>query len=1098
MSCSNRCKRHNDVTGTRLNTHPTGFKFSRTVYTAGLGHSWFADCWSPTRTVILKLTALSVAVAISTVSVAHEVQKENRQEDDYRGISDSGSFKVTEQHPESARASVAQGGRWSAVDEWPVLAVHANLLPNGKVLAWDATPDDFDEDPHTASTTTTRVTVWDPVMGTHTHANNDTDTDLFCAGSAHLWDGRVLFAGGDGEPSGRNGPLTNTNVYDPTTNSWSRLPNMHAARWYSSVIPLENGEMLTLGGSYAPTPLAEVFQLDQQWRALNLLPPYSLSGDYQWFQSATDGDVLYFGPHDLLSTIDTSNNGHWEVESVRDGNGYRGYGSYAMYQPDRILVAGGGDSWRSSVVVNAESKRATETSDMHFGRRQHNLTILADGSVLATGGNFSGSELVDKYTGVLEPEIWNPESGRWQLMNPMAIDRQYHSIALLLPDGRVLSAGGGYCGVCSFLGYHEQNAEVFSPPYLFDSNGELATRPRIVSSPQKVNYDERFEVRVDSDAAIEKAHLIKLGSVTHSQNQDQRLVPLAIQQNGNRLSLLSPAGRTVAPPGHYMLFIIRGGVPSISTMVQVGQPRLASNQAVKHAIERNQRQWFEVLASGESAYLSVVLSELQSNVDLLVAADQIPERTSSDDVMQCAPRSAGTDDELCNVSLSNAGRWYVGVEGGGNSSYTLAVRLSDQPVASAGELSGNALPRQIPSQRQQLLPSQLDNPSIPPRVWSRVYSSTDAELFWESSRDNGFVSGYEVFRNGVLFRRLDARSLYLSDLQPGVSYNYEIRAVDNEDKRSGFTAPHAVNTASLQPAPDTVLAPAAALPSGDQVPQVPVVTIPDSTVASVVIEQPTDVTPPGVPDGLRSLVYSATAAEVFWNASTGDRLVVGYEVYRDGQPLGRIDGRSLYQTDLQAGQRYVYRIRAIDDQGNVSAFSESLTVAVSAISNDDVSPQSVSQPQNATSPDPVLSDPIAANDTNGQNTGAVAPSAQQPEEPQDEILLRLINARTNQIVAGYEDIDDGDEISLQQAGENQLNIEAFVTTQVGNISRVQFDFNGRARFRNESFFPYALFGDHSGDFIGVPLGIGSQSLDVTVYVGNRAALRRSVEFNIVQ
>ncbi len=110
----------------------------------------------------------------------------------------------------------------------------------------------------------------------------------------------------------------------------------------------------------------------------------------------------------------------------------------------------------------------------------------------------------------------------------------------------------------------------------------------------------------------------------------------------------------------------------------------------------------------------------------------------------------------------------------------------------------------------------------------------------------------------------------------------------------------------------------------------------------------------------------------------------------------------------------------------------------------------------------------------------------------------MVNARTNQIVSRYDDIDSGDEISLQRAGESQLNIEAFVTASVGDISRVQFDFNGHVRFRNESFFPYALFGDHGGDFIGVPLSPGQQSLDVTVYVGDRPALRRSVNFSIVQ
>ena len=162
--------------------------------------------------------------------------------------------------------------------DWPLVAVHAALLPNGKVLAWDATPDDSDDDPHTTDNYTTRVTLWDPIANSHVPTNNDTDTDLFCAGSAHLWDGRILFAGGDGGKAGANGPLANSNIYNPVSNTWHRTENMHAPRWYSSVAALSNGEMLTLGGTYEPSPLGEVFQFDQTWRPLSGTFTQPLSG----------------------------------------------------------------------------------------------------------------------------------------------------------------------------------------------------------------------------------------------------------------------------------------------------------------------------------------------------------------------------------------------------------------------------------------------------------------------------------------------------------------------------------------------------------------------------------------------------------------------------------------------------------------------------------------------------------------------------------------------------------------------------------------------------------------------------------------------------
>ena len=140
------------------------------------------------------------------------------------------------------------------------------------MLAWDATPDDFDDDPHTTENYTTRVTLWDPQTDKHVSTNNDTNADLFCAGSAHLWDGRILFAGGDSGVNGENGPLSNTSIYDYMTNSWRQVTDMATPRWYSSVAALPSGEMLTYGGTYEPSPIAEVFQFDETWRSLDITP----------------------------------------------------------------------------------------------------------------------------------------------------------------------------------------------------------------------------------------------------------------------------------------------------------------------------------------------------------------------------------------------------------------------------------------------------------------------------------------------------------------------------------------------------------------------------------------------------------------------------------------------------------------------------------------------------------------------------------------------------------------------------------------------------------------------------------------------------------
>src|SRR5699024_11108529 len=106
--------------------------------------------------------------------------------------------------------------------------------------------------------------------------------------------------------------------------------------------------------------------------------------------------------------------GAWQSQGTRDAIN-RSYGSHALYDIGKILVTGGGSSSRDSRVidVNGATPTVTQTQSMAFGRRQHNLTVLADGSVLATGGNSSGASLVDLNAGVYNAERWNPATGQW-------------------------------------------------------------------------------------------------------------------------------------------------------------------------------------------------------------------------------------------------------------------------------------------------------------------------------------------------------------------------------------------------------------------------------------------------------------------------------------------------------------------------------------------------------------------------------------------------------------------------------------------------------------------------------------------------------------
>lgn len=182
--------------------------------------------------------------------------------------------------------------------------------------------------------------------------------------------------------------------------------------------------------------------------------------------------------------------------------------------------------------------------NMHRARRNHNLVILPDGKVLAVGGNTH-----DYFTGpVFEAEIFDPASGTWSLQPPSdpGEPRGYHSTALLLRDGRVVSAGGD----------GRATAQIFKPPYITSG----APRPSITGAPLFMQYAQPYTVSFDPNGAqnVNRTCLIKLGATTHGFDQDQRYIPLNVvtETAPGTLEIQAPPNANIAPPGFYMLFIL--------------------------------------------------------------------------------------------------------------------------------------------------------------------------------------------------------------------------------------------------------------------------------------------------------------------------------------------------------------------------------------------------------------------------------------------------------------------------------------------------------------------------------------------------------------
>jgi hypothetical protein len=476
-----------------------------------------------------------------------------------------------------ARAQAAgpppsEAGAWSPVYAWPKVAIHLHLLPNGKVLTWsdDDVPGLKDRNPGFAKAYVVDVPAGQRPGAVVEVFNNE--TNLFCSGHTFLPDGRLFVTGGHAGQDYFG--VADVNIFDPFSQSWQTLGGfpMSYARWYGSALPLANGEVLllggTIGGNSDPNPLPQVWQAGGGFRDLTTaqlrLKPYPK------IYLAPDGRVFHVGPEQATRYLSTSGTGQW-AGGPRRRFGTRSYGASALYDAGKLLVLGGAannstapTNTAETIDLGASSPAWAYTGAMQHARRHANATVLPDGKVLVTGGS-SSAAFNDAAGAVLAAELWDPATGRWATMASMAVLRIYHSTALLLPDGRVLSAGGGRPKAKNG-GVHNENAEIYSPPYLFKG-----PRPTIASAPATVGYGGTFSVETPDAAGIAKVRLLRLASTTHTFDMNQRVSPLSFTAAGGALSVTVPSNRNLLPPGHYMLFIVNGeGVPSVAKILRVG------------------------------------------------------------------------------------------------------------------------------------------------------------------------------------------------------------------------------------------------------------------------------------------------------------------------------------------------------------------------------------------------------------------------------------------------------------------------------------------------------------------------------------------------
>jgi hypothetical protein len=459
--------------------------------------------------------------------------------------------------------TAATTGVWRLLDfDSQVLAIHAALLRTGDVLLFAGSSNNPDN--LTAGLFRTRV--WH--YPSASFAAPDTPIDLFCCGQGFLADGRLLAAGGTEQYDPFHG-LRDALVFDPGAGTWAPAADMAGGRWYPALLALPDGRMLAISGLGEDGNLnlvPEVYADGGGWAGLASPGPWPL---YAHLFVLAGQRVFYSGGQY------GGNNGTrpsiWELGTaattpvpglpVPDMRNQSASVLLPPAQSQRVLIMGGGGSDMHNqapaiadtaiVDLSAAAPAYAAAAPLHTARMHLSAVLLPDRTVLVSGGAAMEETAA---MAALDAEIYDPAAGTWTVAATARVPRLYHSIALLMPDGKVVTAGSNPQRT-----QEELRIEVFWPPYLF-----RGPRPTCTPDVAEAGYGDTITARCPDAARLGQVSLVRPGATTHSADNEQRLVDLPFRQTAQEtVELDLPADQSLAPPGWYMLFAVdTAGVPS--------------------------------------------------------------------------------------------------------------------------------------------------------------------------------------------------------------------------------------------------------------------------------------------------------------------------------------------------------------------------------------------------------------------------------------------------------------------------------------------------------------------------------------------------------
>ena len=473
-------------------------------------------------------------------------------------------FFLAGQQRAMAQASVQ--GQWNTLTtQMSINPIHISLMHNGKIFLATGTGNNANNPNSVAG-------VWDPISQSLT--SFPVNRDLFCNGMVVLPDGRpFVISGTILYNPGFTGDPKNS-VYDPATGIFSDLQPMAHGLWYPTATTLSDGRIMVFSGldeNGNTNTSVEIYKVGVGWSQqypAGWTPPL-----YPRMHLLPNGKVFYSGWTSGSAYFDPSTN-LWQTGVAFTNYGQnRVYGSSVLlpltpannYKPVVIIMGGGNPSTNTTELIDlsASTPQWVYGPPMTQSRTEMDAVILPNGKVLAVNGSLNDE---DATTASLNADLYDPATNTFSSAGANAYPRLYHSGALLLPDATVMVVGGN-----PTQGTYNSFVEIYSPAYLFNSDGSLATRPSIKSvTPGVIGYGAAFQVQTPDATNISSAVLVRAGSVTHAFDMDQRLVGLNFTASNGQLNLTSPPNSSIAPPGYYMLFLLNSaGVPSKATFVQL-------------------------------------------------------------------------------------------------------------------------------------------------------------------------------------------------------------------------------------------------------------------------------------------------------------------------------------------------------------------------------------------------------------------------------------------------------------------------------------------------------------------------------------------------